>query len=217
MGFTFDDSGPADDDTPGIPSPIATMERLIAEIPKNAEVIFPYIGGEEVNSSPTHAHHRYVINFGERCEEECRQEWPELLAILERKAKPARVALPPKNAWNKQVSNKWWLFGADRKELSAAITECDKVLANLFTSQFHSFARIDSDAVFANTLNLYAFPGIEHLAVLQAGCQETWAKFMSTSLEDRIRYTPTDCFETFPFPASLLDTNANDPAHEATR
>ncbi len=35
------------------------------ERPANAEVIFPYIGGEEVNTSPTHAHHRYVINFGE--------------------------------------------------------------------------------------------------------------------------------------------------------
>ena len=90
MGFTFDDSGPADDVTPGIPSPIATMERLIAENPKNAEVIFPYIGGEEVNSSPTHAHHRYVINFGERSEEECRREWPELMAIVERKVKPER-------------------------------------------------------------------------------------------------------------------------------
>ena len=90
MGFTFDDSGPADDDTPGIPSPIATMERLIAENPKNAEVIFPYIGGEEVNSSPTHAHHRYVINFGERSEEECRRDWPELMGIVERKVKPER-------------------------------------------------------------------------------------------------------------------------------
>ena len=69
MGFTFDDSGLADDDTPGIPSPIATMDRLIAENPKNAEVIFPYIGGKEVNDSPTHSHHRYVINFGERSEE----------------------------------------------------------------------------------------------------------------------------------------------------
>jgi len=54
MGFTFDDSGPADDETPGIPSPIATMERLIAEDQKNAEIIFPYIGGEEVNSKPEH-------------------------------------------------------------------------------------------------------------------------------------------------------------------
>ena len=68
MGFTFDDT-----DTKGVATPIAEMERLIAEDPANAEVIFPYIGGEEINTSPTHAHHRYVINFGERSEEECRQ------------------------------------------------------------------------------------------------------------------------------------------------
>ena len=59
--------------------------------PRNQEVIFPYIGGEEVNTSPTHAHHRYVINFGERSEEECRRRWPELMAIVEAKVKPERM------------------------------------------------------------------------------------------------------------------------------
>jgi hypothetical protein len=93
MGFTFDDSGLADEDTPGIPLPRATRERLIAENPKNAEVIFPYIDGEEVNSSPSHDHNRYVINFGERSEEECRREWPELMAIVEHKVKPDRDLL----------------------------------------------------------------------------------------------------------------------------
>ena len=39
------------------------MHRLIEQNPRNAERIFPYIGGEEVNASPTQAHHRYVINF----------------------------------------------------------------------------------------------------------------------------------------------------------
>ena len=106
QGFTFDDSGTADDDTPGIPSPIATMERLIDENPKNAEVIFPYIGGEEVNSSPTHAHHRYVINFGERSEKECRREWPELMAIVERKVKPERDHLKD-NADGRRRKQNW--------------------------------------------------------------------------------------------------------------
>ena len=63
MGFTFDDT-----DTKGVATSLAEMQRLIEEDPRNAEVIFPYIGGEEVNDSPTHAHHRYVINFGERDE-----------------------------------------------------------------------------------------------------------------------------------------------------
>ena len=39
------------------------MHRLIEADPHNREAIVPYIGGEEVNTSPTHAHHRYVINF----------------------------------------------------------------------------------------------------------------------------------------------------------
>ena len=56
MGFTFDDT-----DKKGVASPIAEMHRLIAKDPRNAERIFPYIGGEEVNDSPDHAHHRYVI------------------------------------------------------------------------------------------------------------------------------------------------------------
>jgi hypothetical protein len=36
-------------------------------------------------------------------------------------------------------------------------------------------------------------------------------------MKDDQRYLPSDCFETFPFPAALLDSAANDPAHEATR
>ena len=58
MGFTFDDT-----DTKGVASPLSEMYRLIEKDPRNQEVIFPYIGGQEVNTSPTHAHHRYVINF----------------------------------------------------------------------------------------------------------------------------------------------------------
>ena len=87
MGFTFDDT-----DTSGVASPLSLMHELIAKDPRNAERIFPYIGGEEVNDSPTHAHHRYVINFGEMSEEEARQ-WPDLMRIIEEKVKP-RAAEP---------------------------------------------------------------------------------------------------------------------------
>ena len=58
MGFTFDDT-----DTKGVASPLAELRRLIQKDPRNQEVVFPYIGGQEVNSSPTQAHHRYVIDF----------------------------------------------------------------------------------------------------------------------------------------------------------
>ena len=212
MGFTFDDSGPADDETPGIPSPIITMERLIAENPKNAEVIIPYIGGEEVNSSSTHAHHRYVINFGERSEEKCRREWSDLMAIVERKVKPGRLAQ------NREIRARyWWRFGETCPALYQAIAGCERVLVNLFTCSLHSFAFVESSRIFANSLNVFALPPASGLPLLQSRVHEVWAKVMSSSMKDDIRYGPTDCFETFPFPTALLDSTANDPAHASTR
>ena len=34
-----------------------------SEDPRNSEVIFPYIGGQEVNNHRRHNHHRFVVNF----------------------------------------------------------------------------------------------------------------------------------------------------------
>ncbi|MCP9784027.1 N-6 DNA methylase [Cyanobium sp. WKJ7-Wakatipu] len=209
MGFTFDDSGEADDDTPGIPSPISTMERLIAENPKNAEVIFPYIGGEEVNSSPTHTHHRYVINFGEQSEEECRREWPELMAIVERKVKPARLAQ------NREIRARyWWRFGETCPALYAAIAGCERVLVISQVYARFGLARLPAGSVYAHRLIVFSATSLAFLAVLHSSLHDQWTEFLSYSLEDRRCYAPADCFETFPFPATLIDANANDPAHE---
>ncbi|MCP9859456.1 MULTISPECIES: Eco57I restriction-modification methylase domain-containing protein [unclassified Cyanobium] len=211
MGFTFDDSSPADDDTPGIPSPIATMERLIAENPKNVEVILPYIGGEEVNSSPTHAHHRYVINFGERSEEECRREWPDLMAIVDRKVKPGRLAQ------NREIRARyWWRFGETCPALYEAIAGCERVLALSRHQQYWQITFMPTGCVFSEATIVISTEESQRLAALQSQLHEEWLRFLGSSLEERLRYTPSDCFETFPFPTALLDSAANDPAHSAT-
>jgi hypothetical protein len=49
------------------------------------------------------------------------------------------------------------------------------------------------------------------LCVLQSRVHELWARFFASSLEDRLRYTPSDCFETFPFPPDF----EHDPTLEA--
>ena len=66
------------------------MRRLIEKDSRNKEVIFPYIGGEELSTSPTQEHHRFVINFGERGEDECRRLWPELMVIVFGRSRPPR-------------------------------------------------------------------------------------------------------------------------------
>jgi hypothetical protein len=217
MGFTFDKGDEADEDTPGIPSPIATMQRLIAENPKNAEVIFPYIGGEEVNSSPTHTHHRYVIDFRDRSEEECRREWPDLMSLVERKVKPERTRKKPNGefALRSPLPDRWWHHADKRPALYSTIANHEQVLATALTSQFVFCSRVPAAEVFSHSLGVFAC--LEHLPLIQSRLHALWSIFQGSSLEERIRYTPSDCFETFPFPTALLDSGADDPAHTATR
>ena len=114
MGFTFDDT-----DRNGVATAIAEMRRLIAERPENADVISPYIGGEELNDSPTQAHHRFVINFFDRGEDECRSRWPELMAIIEEKVKPDR---DKQN--RKALRERWWQYAEKRpcQQTSSSVT-----------------------------------------------------------------------------------------------
>ena len=386
MGFTFDDT-----DKKGVASPLAEMRRLIEDNPRNRQAIFPYIGGEEVNTSPTHAHHRYVINFrdwplrreeagevwaeiggaqegiggswedvgevreggggsresvgelwadtgdqqrryplrqedggesesvgeawtdagnrwrqyplhredggesedigesragvgdqrgryllrredsgesediagswadadGQRrryplsredggesggiggpradagderrryplhredsgeswadADEKRRRElrrqpivphdypepvaadWPELLAIVEERVKPERDVQN-----RKALRERWWHYAEKRPGLYATVAGLERVLAiNCGATPHHAFTFLPAHMVFANTLAVLPFDTHSAFCTLQSRPHELWARFFGSSLEDRLRYTPSDCFETFPFP-----------------
>ena len=213
-GFTFHDSGEADEFTPGVPSPITTMERLIAENPTNQEVIYPYIGGEEVNSRPTHLHRRYVISFGERNEEECRKTWPELMALVEAKVKPQRQ-LSKRDIYKRR----WWRFAETCPALYAAIAGSRRVLVATLNQLIWQIAYVSPSQIFSHSLGVFAIQEGFGISLLQSSLHEIWASTLGSTMgsADALRYTPSDCFETFPFPSALLDSSASDPAHEATR
>jgi hypothetical protein len=193
MGFTFDDTNPE-------ATPIAEMHRLISYEPRNKERIFPYIGGEEVNSSPTHAHDRYVINFGEMSEEEARQ-YPDLMAVVQEKVKPERLKLNMNTADGRRRGEKWWLWGRYTPALFRAIDQCDRVLVTGCGASKHStFAFLSSKMVYSHALVVFPLLTYSAFCTLQSRVHEIWARFFGSSMKDDLRYTPSDCFETFPFP-----------------
>jgi len=205
MGFTFDDS-----DTKGIATPLTEMRNLIEQYPRNREVIFLYVGGEEVNTSPTHAHDRYVINFGECSEEECRRRWPTLMAIVEAKVRPERITKDAEKY--PRMVNEWWKYWNSRPELQAAIAGLERVVIIPRVSQYASFTFLPAEAVFSEQLIIFPFDDHACFCALQSRPHEIWARFFGSTLEDRLRYTPSDCFETFPFPENW----DSDPALEAS-
>ena len=191
MGFTFDDT-----DKKEIATPLAEMRRVVEADPRNGDVIFPYIGGKEVNTSPTHAHHRYVINFDERSETECRQRWPDLMGIVEHRVKPIRMT-DNRAAYR----NYWWQYAEKRKELYVAIAGLERALVvNCGAAPHFALAMLPAEMVFGNTLDVFPYQTYAAFCALQSRVHEIWARFFGSSLEDRLRYTPSDCFETFPFP-----------------
>jgi hypothetical protein len=191
MGFTFDDGNPD-------ATPIAEMHRLIEKDPRNQERIFPYIGGEEVNSSPTHAHDRYVINFGEMSEEEAR-EWLDLISIVEDKVKPERMKLNMNTADGRRRASTWWQWGRYTPALFRAIESLDRVLVRPRTSKHNVFTFLPSGYVYSENLVVFALSEVA-LPIIHSRTHEVWTTFTSSTLEDRQGYRPSDCFETFPFP-----------------
>lgn len=194
MGFTFDDS-----DTRGVATPTSEMKRLIDENSANQEVIFPFISGEEVNASPTHAHHRYVINFGNRGEDECRSLWPDLMEIVEAKVRPERERLAD-NPDGRRRKAYWWQFGRSTPALDAAVQKIERVLVISSVGQHGTFAFLPSQMVFSHALIVFPLQSYAAFASLQSRPHELWARFFGSSMKDDLRYTPSDCFETFPFP-----------------
>ncbi|MGL4620094.1 MAG: type IIL restriction-modification enzyme MmeI [Chroococcidiopsis sp.] len=197
MGFTFDDSN-------SDATPIAEMHRLIEKNPKNQERIFPYIGGEEVNSSSTHTRDRYVINFGEMNEDEAKQ-YPALYTILKEKVYPERKNKPG------SYSRQWWLFGRRNQEGNKAIAPLERVLVCSLHSAHLSFAFLPASSVFSHALGVFADQRSSFFCILQSRTHEIWVRFFCSTIGDGLRYTPSDGFQTFPFPAPFLKTGKPTP------
>ena len=237
MGFTFDDIAAGK----GEAEPLSVMEQLTAADQHNAKQIKPYIGGEEINNSPTYSHHRYVIDFedfplrhdpnlnpwarmteAERRDclscgavpadypEPVAADWPNLLEIVERRVKPVRLKQSDKIG-----QEIWWRFLRRRGELSAAVTPLERVLALSRVSPQLGIAELPSGMVYADSTVVFAFDNLSPFAVLQSRVHESWARVFSSTLEDRLRYAPSDCFETFPFPSGFKSSAELEAASRA--
>ena len=205
-------------------------EALIDKNPKNKEVLYPYLIGDDLNSRPDQSPSRWIINFKDwpldRTAEgswenspvkerniylekgivprdypgPVASDYPDSLKILEEKVKPERIQYKPINAWNKSVKKYWWLFGAWRKNLTESIVDMERVLIHTRVTRIHSFCFLPIDYVFSDSLVVFPFESFEVFAILQSDLHNYWAWYYSSSLKGDRRYSPTDCFETFPFP-----------------
>ncbi len=191
QGFLFDDTDPK-------ATPLAVMHDIVRRHPPSQTRIYPYIGGEEVNSSPSPSATRYAIYLSDLETEDDLSAWPLLADIVRSRVKPERDVLGS-NPNNVPLKRRWWAYQAHRPELYQRIRKLDRVLVNSQVSAHFVFTFLPADWIYAHTLNLYSLSTYGSLCVIQSRVHEVWARFFASSMKDDMRYTPSDCFETFSF------------------
>lgn len=181
-------------------------EALIRKDERNRDVLFPYLNGEDLNSRWDQSPSRWVINFRdwpldrrsapEGYDGPVAADYPGCLEIVRTKVKPER----DRNK-RKPRRERWWQYAERAPDLYATIAGMDRVLVRARVSGTHSIAFVPTSWVLNEQLVVFALSTAAELAILQSSIHESWAREFASSMRTDLRYGPSDCFETYPFPA----------------
>ncbi len=195
--------------------------RMLDADPKNADVIFPYINGEDLNSDPAQRPSRWVINFWDWPEEHAK-EYEQPWRRVEETVKAERQGN------NRKVyRDNWWQFAEKRPALyhaigwgrqfkkhpsdwNSATQKQDSILACSEVTKHLSFVEIKNEYIMSANLDVFKY--VEIFPVCQSIIHEVWARQHSARLETRLKYSPGNAFETFVLPE--LSSRINEIGHQ---
>lgn len=189
-------------------------QTLIKHDTRYKQVVFPYLNGEDVNSSPGQTATRWIINFF---------DWPfdlhsaptsykgpiatdfsECVAILKERVKPERDVLGLKrDSSAKGYAKYWWQYARKGIELYRCISAQSHVLVKARISPIHAVVALPTGQVFNEKIVVF-LGGMREFALLQSSVHEAWAiEYSPTMGQSTLSYSPTVCFETFSFPTLM--------------
>jgi hypothetical protein len=169
--------------------------QLLEDDLHNSDILFPYMNGEDLNSDPNHEPSRWVINFGERSIDEAAQ-YEKPFDIARSLVKPYRETVR-----NGRTREQWWLFERPRLELYNAIGFSKEVMVCSEVTKYLAFCFVPAGVIFAANLDIFPFADYGLFSVMQSSVHEVWARFFSSHLETRLKYSPVNAYVNFPFPS----------------
>jgi hypothetical protein len=169
---------------------------MITKDARNKDVLFPFLNGEDLNSDPLQSPSRWVINFFDWPLAKA-NNYPDCLVIVRNKVYPER-----QNNNDKNRRELWWRFTRPTLDLYKAIANLRRTIVAAQTSKYLSVSFQPIHYVFSHATIVISLESGADIAVLCSHFHEAWVRKYASTLETRLRYIPTDCFETFPFPPS---------------
>ena len=173
----------------------------------NALVLFPLINGMDVTRRPRDG---WVIDTGESMSEEDASLFEAPFEHIVRNVKPIRLEN------NDRIRRTfWWRFGRNGEQLRAALKPLERYINTPRVSKHRLFVWQNFPCIPDTATVAIARSDDTTFGILHSRFHELWSLRMCTWLGvgNDPRYTPTTCFETFPFPAGLTP---QDTAHQRT-
>ena len=185
LGFLFDDAEPSS-------SPTAVMTGLLTSGTPN-KWIRPYLGGEDISDFAVQGlASKFVIDLN-ALEDPTACGSPELVALLWNK-----VGVPRQSGRLKDMN--WWRFERPRSDFLRGTIGDGFLFALARVSNTFGVVRVPDTIVLNEKVVIFKVATFSAFAGIQGRCHEVWARFFSGTLKDDLQYTPSDCFETYPFP-----------------
>jgi hypothetical protein len=115
-----------------------------------------------------------------------------------------RHVLPMRQSVNAECCRRrWWLLHNPRPDMRQALAGLDRYLATPQVSKYRLFDWLPATTHPDHRLIVFAVEDDYTFGVLHSHVHEAWARATGSQVRDAasgFQYTPTTCFETFPFP-----------------
>ncbi len=165
----------------------------------NSEVVKPYINGMDIVREHSDT---WVIDFNQICEEEA-SEYVIPFEHVQEKVKPSRTGLKRDGH-----AKYWWRHQETRPGMRLVLSKLNHYIVTPRVAKHRIFVWLESGTLPDSAVVAIARDDDFTFGVLHSKVHEVWSLKMGTSLEDRPRYTPSTCFETFPFPLATAKQKA---------
>ena len=193
---------------------VEEAEEMLADDPRNAAVLFPYMIGEDLLDLVPPGPSRFVIDFGQRDLVEASTfgaPFARVKEIVLRDREKAageeeernRAALrdDPDARVNHHHANflkHWWRFSYGRAELLEQLTKVERYIACSRVTKRPLFAFVDSGIHPNDALQVFVFDDDYSFGILQSSLHADWFTARCSTMKADPRYTSESVFDTYP-------------------
>lgn len=171
----------------------------------SSDVLVPWCNGLDVTRR---SRDRWIIDFQPGASESECALYQQVFNVCESRVKKARLA-------SRSRITDWWQHERPRPEMRRVLEPLDSFVGTVAVAKHGLFVRFEAPTLPDHQVIVFAVAERWKFGILHSATHRLWALAQGTQLEDRPRYTPTTCFETFPFPS--MDASAEERIGEAAR